>query len=89
MNDEYYVYVLLSEKTGRRYTGSCHDLDDRVARHRAGRSKATKAGVPWKLIHSERFASRSAAMARERYLKTGRGREELDGIIASASEQPG
>jgi hypothetical protein len=41
--------------------------------------KATQHGVPWSLVHSESFASR--AVRRERYYKTGRGREELDRLI--------
>jgi len=32
----------------------------------------------WRLIHSEQFDTRAEAMRRERYLKTGRGREDLD-----------
>ena len=73
-----YVYVLRSEKTGRRYIGSCEDIDDRLQRHNAGESKATSHGIPWILIHVEKFVTRSAAMSRERYYKTGRGRDKLD-----------
>ncbi|PZR75783.1 MAG: hypothetical protein DLM73_04385 [Chthoniobacterales bacterium] len=43
----FYVYVLRSNKTGRRYVGSCEDLDDRFRRHNVGESKATKHGIPW------------------------------------------
>ena len=74
----FYVYILRSKKTGRRYIGSCEDLKDRLRRHNAGESKATKHGAPWILIHAEEFAARSAAMRRERFFKTGRGRDELD-----------
>jgi putative endonuclease len=74
----FYVYVLRSKQTGRRYIGSCEDINDRLRRHNAGESKATKHGIPWILIHVEKFLTRSAALARERYYKTGRGRDELD-----------
>src|SRR5438552_1527159 len=74
----FHCYVLSSEKTGRRYVGSCENLADRIDRHNAGQSKATKHGVPWVLIRSESFASRSEAAQRERYYKTGRGRDELN-----------
>jgi putative endonuclease len=76
----YHVYVLRSEKTGRRYIGSCEDLTDRLGRHNRGESKATAHGVPWKLVYSEQLATRSAALLRERYFKTGKGRDELDRI---------
>jgi putative endonuclease len=72
------VYVLRSGATGRRYVGSCQDRDDRLRRHNAGESKATRHGIPWTLVHSEAFSSREEAVRRERYFKTGRGRDELD-----------
>jgi len=73
----FYCYVLLSKRTGRRYVGSCENLTERIRRHNAGDSKATKHGVPWVLLHSESFDTRSGAAQRERYYKTGRGRDEL------------
>jgi len=74
----FYVYVLRSQKTGRRYVRSCENLDDRLRRHNAGESKATKHGIPWTLLHSEGFLTRPEAVTKERYYKTGRGRDELD-----------
>jgi putative endonuclease len=76
----FYCYVLRSEKTRRRCVGSCENLADRFRRHNAGESKATKHGVPWILIHTESFGTRSEATKRERYYKSGRGREELDNL---------
>jgi predicted GIY-YIG superfamily endonuclease len=43
----FYCYVLRSEKARRRYVGSCENLADRISRHNAGESKATKHGIPW------------------------------------------
>jgi len=74
----FYCYVLRSERTGRCYVGSCENLTERVRRHNAGESKATKHGVPWVLVHSESFVTRSEAAQREGYYKSGRGRDELD-----------
>ncbi len=74
----FHVYVLRSAKTGRRYVGSCEDVAERLRRHNAGHSKSTRHGVPWVLLHSESFSSRAEAMGKERYYKTGKGRDELD-----------
>ncbi len=74
----FYVYVLQSIKTGRRYVGSCENLDERVRRHNLGHSKATRHGVPWTLMHIESFSSRADATRKELYYKSGRGRDELD-----------
>jgi putative endonuclease len=76
----FHVYVLRSATTGRRYIGSCEDVDERLRRHNLGHSKATRHGIPWILVHRESFSSRAEATRRERYFKTGRGREELDGL---------
>ena len=81
----FYCYILRSEKTGRRYVGSCQDLDNRIHRHNKGESKATKHGMPWILLRAEEFPTRSGATRRERYYKTGRGRDELDRIVAERS----
>ena len=52
----------------------------RLRRHNAGVVSATKNGTPWILVLSETFLRRSEAIMRERYFKTGRGRDEVDGI---------
>ena len=74
----FHVYVLKSEKTGRRYVGSCENLETRLRRHNLGHSKATRHGAPWTLVHTEMFCNRTDATRRERYYKSGRGRDELD-----------
>ena len=73
----YWVYVLKSTVTGRHYTGSCADLGVRLAQHNKGESKATRHGVPWVLVYSEQFLTRSEAVRRGLHLKTGAGRDEL------------
>ena len=58
----FYVYVLRSQKTGRRYVGSCEDRDERLRRHNAGETRATRYGVTWIMIYSEPFATRLEAI---------------------------
>ena len=84
----YWVYVLRSRQTGRHYTGSCEDLADRLARHNSGQSKATRHGVPWDLVYQEPFSTRAEAVCRERQLKTGRGRREVDAQLERGSSNP-
>jgi putative endonuclease len=81
----YYTYVLRSHKTNRKYTGSCEDLEKRIQAHNAGDSKSTRHGVPWSLIYAEEFSNRADAMRKERYFKTGKGREELEQLIQKQS----
>ena len=72
----WYVYVLQNE--GKRwYIGSTKDLRKRILQHNSGKNKATKYGVPWKLIYCEININQQDARARERYLKSGMGRKYL------------
>ena len=73
----FYVYVLCSLRTGKRYIGSCEERDERLRRHNAGETKSTRTGIPWVMFYSEAFQTRIEAIRRERYFKTGRGRDEL------------
>jgi putative endonuclease len=78
----YYVYVLMSESTGKLYKGSTEDLPRRLEERNDSLATATKNRGPWRLIYHEDHATRRAAMARERYFKTGKGRapEEVAAI---------
>ena len=80
----FWVYVLRSDVTGRRCTGSSEDLERRLERQNAGHSPATRHGVPWRLVYREQFATRSEAAQRERLLKSGRGRDEIDRLLGEA-----
>ncbi len=83
------MYVLVSESTGRRYVGQTADLQRRVDEHndQSGNTRkyTSKHRGPWKLVHHESFKTRSEAMKRERALKSGQGRQWLDGMIGRAS----
>ena len=78
----YFVYVLRSVTTGHHYIGFATDVVQRLGQHNSGITKSTKNRGPWELVHQEEFATRSAAMRRERYLKSGQGREELKRLLA-------
>lgn len=77
----YYVYVLKSLKNNRLYTGSTNNLERRFDEHNSGKSKYTKLTRPFKLVYSEKISTRVEAIRKEKYFKTGKGREELKSII--------
>ena len=76
----YTVYVLRSLKNNYRYIGQTNNIDKRLAEHNSGLSKSTKNIRPLVLDYSEEYATRSEAMKRERFLKSGKGREWLVSI---------
>ncbi len=75
------VYVLYSIKFDRTYTGMTKDVEKRLKQHNAKQNKSTKAYVPWELIHVEHFETRIEAREREKYLKSGIGREYIRLIL--------
>jgi putative endonuclease len=59
--------------------GSTDSIEKRLQQHNAGKSASTRAGVPWKLVHTESFTTRSEAVLRERKIKSrGIGRYLVD-----------
>ena len=77
----YTTYVMKSKTFDIRYVGSTSDLKKRILHHNNGFSKYTKGRGPWILVYKEDFPTRSEAMMRELYFKTGVGREFLDSKI--------
>jgi len=69
-----YVYVLLSEKDGKFYTGYTENLQGRLEAHKKGTVTSTKPRRPFKLIYSEACLDRKDAIRREKYLKTHHGK---------------
>ena len=72
-----FVYVLYSERTGKRYIGHTHDLNKRLEEHNGGRVKSTKAGLPWGVIAYKEYLSRSEARWVERSLKKSKKKLDL------------
>ena len=73
----FYAYVLYSPSHKRYYKGHCENLEDRIDEHNKGKTKSTKAFIPWKLYYYEVFSTRQEAMKREKYFKTAAGRRYL------------
>jgi len=74
---KYYVYVIKSEE-GFHYTGFTEDLDKRLIESKEKKlSFWTKRGTKWKLLYKKEYADKIEALKREKWLKTGVGREFL------------
>lgn len=80
MND-YSIYVLRSEKDDRLYVGMSSDVIRRVHEHTQGYVFSTKGYLPWKLVYEEFVGTRVEARKREKYLKSGSGKEFLKKIL--------
>lgn len=77
----FYTYVLKSIKDGKLYIGWTDDLKKRFKNHNQGKVDATKNRTPFTLIYYEACKSKEKAIEREKYLKTGFGRNFLKNRI--------
>jgi putative endonuclease len=73
---EFVVYVLKSKSSGRHYVGYTSNL---IARFKSHNELATKGFTtrfrPWEVIWIEIFSEKATARTREKFLKTGKGRD--------------
>ncbi len=73
----HYVYILMSQKDGLLYIGYTNNLRARFDKHNAGKVQATAYRRPLKIIYYEAYLDEWDARERERYFKTGWGRNYI------------
>jgi putative endonuclease len=74
----YFVYMLLCDD-GSYYTGYTSNVLSRFERHRKGHgARYTKMRQPKRVVYLQRFATRRAAMRRERQMKKLSHDQKLD-----------
>ena len=81
------VYVLQGET--RRYVGMTSDLTRRLAEHRSGNTKGGQAIGEFQLLHTEEFPDYTSARKREKFLKSGQGREFLSSLYPATGPASG
>ncbi|WP_066223351.1 GIY-YIG nuclease family protein [Formosa haliotis] len=74
----FYIYAISSIHRNYIYVGMTENLEARVERHNSGREKTTKPYRPFELIFTESLdVERMEARKREKYWKSGIGKEKL------------
>ena len=79
--NRYYVYVLKSTVDNKLYIGFTSNLKQRLQAHASGKVFSTKNRRYLKLIHYEFFINKDDARAREVFLKSGYGHEQLKNFL--------
>ncbi len=79
-----YVYVLISSKDSKLYTGCTSDLRTRLDLHQDGKVASTKNRGPFEVIYYEACTNKLDAYAREKYLKSGMGKRYLKNRLKRA-----
>jgi putative endonuclease len=82
----YYVYILYPVDFDRYYVGQCEDIALRIKRHNGRGVPSTKAYVPWNLVYSETFNSRTQAVHRETAIKKKKSRKYIEYLIGGTDK---
>ena len=75
------VYAIISEVNGEIYVGIAKDPDMRLKDHNGGKNRYTKGLRPWRTLYRELQPDWQAARSREKYLKSGVGKEFLKSLV--------
>ena len=78
----YYVYAINSQTRNYIYVGLTNNIVRRIEEHNNGSNKTTRPYRPFKLILTENYENRSEARLREKFLKSGVGKEFLKKLIS-------
>jgi putative endonuclease len=81
------VYVL--EGKQKRYVGITNNLARRLTEHSSGRTKAGQVIGNFKLLHTEQCPDYKSAREREKFLKSGQGREFLSRLYQPTGSASG
>ncbi len=83
----FFVYILRC-RDGSLYTGIARDLEKRMKKHSRGRgSRCVRSRLPFRLVYSEEFTTRSESMRRENQIKA-LARAEKAGLISRGALHP-
>ena len=89
MEEEFVVYILHSEKFNKYYTGFTSNLIERFKSHNQLAKKGwTIKFRPWEVVYLEFYFNKSEVVAREKFLKSGKGREWLKFKLTSEGSYP-
>ena len=76
----YFVYAIKSRKRKYIYVGITNNINRRINQHQNGKEQTTRAYSPFDIVLTEVLETRERARAREKYLKSGSGKEFLKGL---------
>jgi putative endonuclease len=80
-NNNYSVYVIYSQTHNRIYVGMSDNIPRRLVEHNNGKCSSSKHYKPWILIYQEFVGQRAEARKKEKYFKSGFGREFVKKFI--------
>jgi putative endonuclease len=83
------VYVLRGKTTGKCYVGITSNMVRRLAEHRRRDTKGGQIIGGCEVMHTEQYPDYGSARLREKFLKSGQGREWLQGNLRKSRPATG
>ena len=77
----HYAYIIYSPEHEEYSTGSTSDVAKRLAEHNRNIMRSTKNKGRWELIYKEKFNTKTAALKRERQIKSYKGNRLFKKLI--------
>ncbi len=74
---KWYVYILKSLKDNGIYIGMSREPEERLRLHNKGKTISTRSRRPFVMLYKEECNSADEARKREKYYKSGFGREQI------------
>ena len=84
----FYTYIIYSPSIDKYYIGYTENLDWRLERHNSGWGRFSSRGIPWELVYSESFQTKSEAIKRENEIKRWKSRKKIEVLILKAGGRP-
>lgn len=81
--DMYFVYILISKKDNKLYTGITNNIEERLRKHNHG-YKATESIMSrdlFELVFTQEYKDRKEARVLEKFFESGYGREIRKGLL--------
>ncbi len=75
------VYIIRSKKNGKYYIGHTSDITRRLHEHNSGLTYSTKNHVPWEIVFTREFKTKSMAQHIELKIKKMKSRVFIEKLI--------
>jgi len=83
----FFLYILKSNKNGKYYIGSTHNLENRLKEHNSGKIRSTKGLIPLEIVYTESYLTNTDARKRESCMKRRKSRKYIESLIKLEKEK--
>jgi putative endonuclease len=83
----YTVYIIQSRKDNSYYIGYMEDIERRLSEHNCGLSRYTSQKLPWDLVYTEMYLTKTEALKRELFLKRQKNKTFYQRIITESKQK--